>query len=276
MTDRADWYTEHNEATGTAFSLKLGRRVHAERSEYQAIEVYQTETFGYLMTIDDCTMVSTRDNFLYHEMITHPALYAHPKPDDVLVIGGGDCGTLREVLAHDEVKRATQVELDERVTRVAEQYFPELCERNDDPRATLHFGDGIAWVRDAADASLDLIIVDSTDPVGPAEGLFGPAFYADCHRALRAGGLLVQQTESPLLHEQLIRDTHAAMRGAGFAATHLVGFPQPIYPSGWWSVTIAQRDAGELARRPSAVRTRYYNDAIRDAAFARPAFLDDL
>ena len=218
------------------------------------------------------------------------------------MIGGGDCGTLREVLAHDEVRRATQVELDERVTRVAEQYFPELCERNGDPRAALHFDDGIAWVRNAPDASLDVIIVDSTDPVtdgirwvedapagrydviivdntdpiGPAEGLFGPAFYADCHRALRPGGLLVQQTESPLLHEPLIRDTHAAQRAAGFAATHLVSFPQPIYPSGWWSVTIAQRDPGELARRPCRVPTRYYTDAIRDAAFARPAFLSDL
>ncbi len=276
MTDRAEWYTEYNDATGTAFSLKLRRRVHSERSPYQSIEVYETETFGYLMTIDDCTMVSTRDNFLYHEMISHPALYSHPDPREVLVIGGGDCGTLREVLAHDEVRRATQVELDERVTRVAEQYFPELCERNGDPRAALHFDDGIAWVRNAPDASLDVIIVDSTDPVGPAEGLFGPAFYADCHRALRPGGLLVQQTESPLLHEPLIRDTHAAQRAAGFAATHLVSFPQPIYPSGWWSVTIAQRDPGELARRPCRVPTRYYTDAIRDAAFARPAFLSDL
>lgn len=276
MSDTDEWFTERHAGTGTAFSLKVRRRVHAERSAYQLIEVYETETFGYLMTLDGCTMVSTRDNFLYHEMIAHPALHAHPDPREVLIIGGGDCGTLREVLAHESVRSAVQVEIDERVTRVAEQYFPELCERNGDPRATLRFEDGIAYLAACPDASIDVIIVDSTDPVGPAEGLFGPAFYADAVRALRPGGLLVQQTESPLLHEQLIRDTHAAMRRAGFAATHLLGFPQPIYPSGWWSVTLAQRDDTPLARRPCRIPTRYYSDAIRDAAFARPAFLADL
>ncbi|HVT36400.1 MAG TPA: polyamine aminopropyltransferase, partial [Nevskiaceae bacterium] len=231
------WFTEPMEKTGTAFSLKA-KRLHSEKTPYQKIEIWQTETFGYLMTIDGCTMVSTRDNFLYHEMMSHPALNSHPDPKTVVIVGGGDCGTLKEVLKHKGVQSATQVEIDERVTRLAEKYFPELCEANGDKRATLYFGDGIQWMKDAAPGSIDLIIIDSTDPVGPAEGLFGKRFYKDCIKALAKDGMLVQQSESPLLHAELIREMHAAMRDAGFAQTHLLHFPQPIYPSGWWSASI--------------------------------------
>ncbi len=272
------WFTEPMDKTGTAFSLKLGERVHAEQTPYQKIEIYRTETFGHLMVIDGCTMVSTRDNFLYHEMMSHPALYSHPNPRDVVVVGGGDCGTLREVLKHGEVQHATQVEIDERVTRLAEQYFPELCVANGDPRATLFFGDGIAWMKEAAPESLDLIIIDSTDPVGPAEGLFGKKFYVDCLKALRPGGMLVQQSESPLLHIDLIVEMHKAMHDAGFAQTRLLHFPQVIYPSGWWSGSIAQKTAGPLAERldPATLQTldtQYYNAEIHRAAFAVPNFV---
>jgi spermidine synthase len=272
------WFTEAIDQTGTAFSLKLGERVHAERTPYQKIEIYQTRTFGYLMVIDGCTMVSTRENFLYHEMMSHPALNSHPNPQDVVIVGGGDCGTLREVLRHPEVKRATQVEIDERVTRLAEKYFPELCVANNDPRATLYFGDGIAWMKNARPESLDIIIIDSTDPVGPAEGLFGKKFYVDCLRALRPGGLLVQQSESPLLHLELITEMHQAMREAGFAQTRLLHFPQIIYPSGWWSASIAQKTAGALAERLDAtaiarLEAQYYNADTHRAAFALPTFV---
>lgn len=272
------WFTEAVDKTGTAFSLKLGERVHAETTPYQTIEIFRTESFGYLMTIDGCTMVSTRENFLYHEMMSHPALHSHADPREVVIVGGGDCGTLREVLKHPGVRRATQVEIDERVTRLAEQYFPELCSANNDPRAQLYFGDGIAWMKNVAEASLDLIIIDSTDPVGPAEGLFGKKFYLDCIRALRPGGLLVQQSESPLLHLELIVEMHQAMREAGFAQTRLLHFPQPIYPSGWWSASIAQKTAGALAERldPGALATldtQYYNADTHRAAFALPNYV---
>jgi spermidine synthase len=272
------WFTEIVDKTGTAFSLKLGERVHAEKTPYQEIAIYRTDSFGYLMTIDGCTMVSTRDNFLYHEMMSHPALNSHPQPGDVVIVGGGDCGTLREVLKHPQVRRAVQVEIDERVTRLAEQYFPELCASNADPRAELFFGDGIAWMKQVPPASLDVVIIDSTDPVGPAEGLFGRKFYVDCLRALRPGGLLVQQSESPLLHLDLIVEMHGAMRQAGFAQTRLLHFPQPIYPSGWWSASIAQKTAGELVSRLdaqalAALDTQYYNADIHRAAFAVPAFV---
>jgi len=272
------WFTEPMEKTGTAFSLKLGERVHAEQTPYQKIEIYRTETFGHLMVIDGCTMVSTRDNFLYHEMMSHPALNSHAHPANVVVVGGGDCGTLREVLKHPEVENATQVEIDERVTRLAEQYFPELCVANGDPRATLFFGDGIQWMKEAAPESIDLIIIDSTDPVGPAEGLFGRKFYVDCLRALKPDGMIVQQSESPLLHLELITEMHRAMRDAGFAQTRLLHFPQVIYPSGWWSGSIAQKTSAPLAERldepaVSALGTQFYNIETHRAAFALPNFV---
>jgi len=280
MLDKS-WFTEPMEKTGTAFSLKLGEKLHEEQTPYQKIEIYRTETFGNLMVIDGCTMVSTRDNFLYHEMMSHPALNSHPDPKTVVIVGGGDCGTLREVLKHPQVRSATQVEIDERVTRLAEKYFPELCAANTDPRATLFFGDGLQWMKQAKPGSVDLIIIDSTDPVGPAEGLFGKKFYLDCIRALAPDGLLVQQSESPLLHEPLIREMHAAMREAGFAQTHLLHFPQPIYPSGWWSASMAAKKNGALAPRLDEraignLKTRYYSAATHRGAFALPPFLKDL
>ena len=272
------WFSEAIEATGTAFSLK-GHKLHEEQTPYQKIEIWQTETFGYLMTIDGCTMVSTRDNFLYHEMMSHPALNSHPNPQNVVIVGGGDCGTLSEVLKHPEVKRATQVEIDERVTRLAEQYFPELCTRNADPRATLFFGDGIQWMKDATLESIDLIIIDSTDPVGPAEGLFGKRFYLDCIKALKPDGMLVQQSESPLLHLKLIQEMHAAMKEAGFARTHLLHFPQVIYPSGWWSGSIATKTAAPLVERLdekaiAALDVQFYNAGTHRAAFALPTYVN--
>lgn len=270
-----NWFTEAAEQIGTAFSLRLGEKLHEEQSQYQRIEVYATRDFGNLMVIDGYIMLTTRDNFVYHEMMTHPALFAHGNAKDVAIIGGGDCGTLREVCKHESIESVTQIEIDERVTRIAEQYFPELCSANGDPRATLAFDDGIAWMQAAADASLDLIIVDSTDPIGPAEGLFNKAFYQQCKRALRPGGLFVQQSESPLAHTPLIVSMHSAMQEVGFARSHVLSFPQPVYPTGWWSASLAQRDGGTL-NAPTDTHNldlQYYTPAIHNAAFAQPAFL---
>ena len=269
------WFSEAVEKTGTAFGLKAVK-LHSEQTPFQQIEIWQTETFGKLMTIDGCTMVSTRENFLYHEMMSHPALNSHPNPRNVVIVGGGDCGTLREVLKHPEVKTATQVEIDERVTRLSEIHFPELCDKNNDPRATLFFGDGLQWMKDVGPESIDLIIIDSTDPVGVAEGLFGKKFYADCIRALRSDGMLVQQSESPLLHLDLITEMHGAMKECGFAETHLLTFPQVIYPSGWWSGSIACKQAGAMVSRLDAVEaldTQYYNRELHAACFAMPNYV---
>jgi spermidine synthase len=272
------WYTEQWSGQGSAISLKIKAKLHDEHSAYQRIEIFETESFGRLMTLDGLVMVTDRDNFVYHEMMSHPALFAHPDPKRVLIVGGGDCGTLREVLKHPGVERAEQVELDERVTRVAEQFFPELTASNRDPRARLHFADGIAWVRQAAAQSYDVIIVDSTDPVGPAAGLFAEDFYRNCLRALRTPGVLVGQSESPLFHADLIRHMRGALKQAGFDDVATLCFPQCTYPSGWWSATLGGKGVTVSAYRgPAApaesLTTRYYNAVIHGAALASPEFL---
>lgn len=274
-----NWFTEVCEEAGSAFSLRIKRKLHDEQTPYQRIEIYETEQFGNLMAIDGFVMLSSRDNFVYHEMMSHPVLYSHPAPRRVVIVGGGDCGTLREVLKHPEVESVVQVEIDERVTRLSEEYFPELCESNADPRAEFFFGDGIQWIKDAEPGSIDVIIVDSTDPIGPAAGLFSAPFYADCLRALGSNGLLAQQSESPLYHtKSIIRPMHDEMRKAGFLDTLTLHFPQASYPSGWWTATLAGKDlpitfAREEACEERPFETLYYNDAIHRACAATPEFL---
>jgi len=231
------------------------------------------------MLIDGAMMVTTRDNFFYHEMMAHAPLFTHADPKDVVIIGGGDCGTLREVLRHPGVRTAVQCDIDEQVTRMAEKYFPELCESNGDPRATVMFDDGIAFMKNAAPESIDVIIVDSTDPVGPAEGLFNKAFYETCLRALRPGGLLVQQSESPLALMQLILDMRKAMTEAGFVSYRTLPFPQPCYPTGWWSCTIAskeKRDLTQFRKADAATKsfdTQYYTADVHQGALAMPPIM---
>ena len=272
----SEWFTEQLPEAGTAFSLKIKQKLHEEQSEFQFLEIYETETFGNLMVIDGCTMVSTRDNFFYHEMISHPALFTHPDPRRVWIIGGGDCGTLREVLKHPSVEQAVQIDIDERVTRLAEIYFPELCESNNDPRADLKFIDGIKWVKEAEPNSVDIIIVDSTDPAGPAVGLFSEAFYRDCFNCLSEHGMVVQQSESALLHMKLIGEIRNAMSNAGLSHLQTLFFPQCLYPSGWWSATIASKsDLSRFRETESANKpfdTVFYNIDMHKASLAQPEF----
>ena len=273
------WVTEACAEAGSAFSLKIRDKLHEEQTAYQTIAVYETEHFGTALFIDGFVQLTDRDNFIYHEMLVHPAMFTHPDPRSVLIVGGGDCGTLREVLKHPQVQSATQVEIDERVTRVAETHFPELCSANRDIRATFRFTDGIRWVADSAADQYDIILIDSTDPIGPAAGLFSEAFYRDCLRALRPGGILAAQSESPLYHLPLILSMRSAMRCAGFSQTATFNFPQCSYPSGWWSITLAANNADlghfredDVARRQ--FETNYYNAAIHRASVASPEFME--
>jgi spermidine synthase len=274
-----DWLYENFEHTGSAIGFRITRKLDEVQSPFQKIEIFESTDWGNIMTIDGAMMVTTRDNFFYHEMMAHAALYTHAAPKDVVIIGGGDCGTLREVLKHADVRSAVQCDIDEQVTVMAEKYFPELCDGNADPRATVMFDDGIAYMRNAAVESIDLIIVDSTDPVGPAEGLFNQAFFETCWKALRPGGLLVQQSESPLALLNLIHDLRAAMKAAGFAGFRTLPFPQPCYPTGWWSCTIAAKEGRDLTafREADAAAkpflTRYYNAGVHRGALAMPEFL---
>jgi len=275
--DDKTWFTECSEEQGIAFSLSINGKLHEEQSPYQKIEIYDTRKFGNLMVIDGFIMLTQRDNFVYHEMISHPALFTHPDPKKVLIIGGGDCGTLREVLKHPGIEKVQQIDIDERVTRLAEQYFPELCESNDDSRAELMFIDGIKWVADAPDNYYDVIIIDSTDPIGPAEGLFAKSFYQDCWRALGENGLIIQQSESPLLHMNILSKMYTDMKGAGFIDSLTFFFPQCVYPSGWWSTTMASKDNAlvnfrEADAEAKLFNTRYYNASVHRGAMCAPSF----
>lgn len=272
------WFTEICAEGGSAFSLKINKKLYEEKTPYQLIEIYETEQFGNLMVIDGLVMLAARDNFFYHEMMAHPVLFTHDNPKDVLIIGGGDCGTLREVLKHPEVEHVHQVEIDERVTRLAEQYFPELCVSNSDRRAEIHFGDGIGWVKKAQAHSYDIIIIDSTDPIGPAQELFSQGFYRDCHRALRSGGIIVHQSESPLYHMDILKNMYGAMGGAGFTDISSLYFPQCVYPSGWWTATMAGKDRAVTVFRDNTANakqfaTNYYNMDIHRSALAIPEFV---
>ncbi len=263
---------------GAAFSLKITRLLDEVQSPFQHIAVYATEHWGNLMVIDDAFMLTSLENFVYHEMLVHPALFAHPAPRDVIIIGGGDCGTLSEVLKHTEVARVTQIDIDEQVTRMAEKWFPELCTRNNDPRATLRFEDGVKFMREAKDASADIIIVDSTDPVGPGEGLFGAHFIADCFRVLREGGILVSQSESPFYHMPVLQNVHRAMQQAGFRDRRSLLFPQPVYPGGSITCTLARKggtldDFREADVNAKHFATRFYNAGIHRGALTPPEFV---
>jgi spermidine synthase len=273
------WFYENFEHTGSAIGFRTVRKLDEVQSPFQKIEIFETTDFGNLMVIDGAMMVSTRENFFYHEMMAHAPIYTHAAPKNIVIIGGGDCGTLRECLKHADVETVVQCDIDEQVTRMAEKYFPELCESNNDARATVMFDDGIAYMQNAAPESIDIIIVDSTDPVGPAEGLFNRAFYENCFKALRPDGILVQQSESPLALMHLIQDMIAAMGDAGFQSFRTLPFPQPCYPTGWWSCTMASKQTRNLAEfrlqdaAAKAFRTEYYNAGVHVGALAQPEFM---
>lgn len=272
------WFTEQCEQSGIAMSLKLKHKIVEKQSRFQKIEIYETTDFGYLMVIDGCTMLSSRDHFLYHEMMTHPALFTHEQPKNVAIIGGGDCGILSQVLKHDSIESVIQVDIDALVTEMSQRYFPQLCDNNNDPRAELKFMNGAEFMQTAKPDSYDVIIIDSNDPIGPSEALFNHTFYQDCLNALRAGGILVQQSQSPVLHQDFIKAMRDKMFSVGFDDLQTLLFPQPIYPSGIWSCTLA-RKAGQFGtfRQADAnllaEQFEYYNSAIHLAGMQLPNFL---
>ena len=276
---RKNWFTEECTECGTAFSLEVIKKLHEEQTPFQKIEIYATKSFGNLMVLDGFVMLTERDNFIYHEMMVHPVLFSHHSPHKIVIVGGGDCGTLQEVAKHSCVNQIYQVEIDEKVTRLSEKYFPDLCTSNDDPRIKFVFNDAIQWMQEADEDSVDIVIIDSTDPIGPAEGLISTSFYKDCFRVLKSDGLLVQQSESPIIHLQsIIHPMHKCMHDAGFINTKLINFPQPCYPTGWWSATLTSKNEQDVFARENEVlnlgiKTMYYNHAIHHASFAMPQFL---
>jgi spermidine synthase len=279
-------YTEYwEERTGLTFGLESV--LFTGRSEYQHVQVLQTDAFGRLLALDGLVMLTERDEFVYHEMIAHPALCLLPRPKRLLVVGGGDGGTVREMLRYPDVEHVDLVEIDQMVIDVSREFLPEVSAALDNPRLQVHVRDGIEFVKNAADGSYDFVVVDSTDPVGFAEGLFGEDFYRDCVRILSDDGILVSQTESPFdrTFQKSMRQAHELLDRL-FAEAHIYLAHIPTYPTGTWSFMMATKglhpvrdfDAERAARRlaPFAEELKYYNPELHTGAFALPNFARSL
>lgn len=256
--------------------LRVDRIVHYERTDLQELVIFDNASFGRVMALDGVVQLTERDHHVYHEMIAHVPILGHGRVADVLVIGGGDGGALAQILRHEGV-RATLVEIDGSVIETARAYLPTICEGAfDHPRAEVIVGDGVEFVA-RSERRFDVIVVDSTDPVGPAEALFTPAFYADCKRCLRAGGVLVTQNGVPFFQGPQIARTHAA-RTALFSDATLYLAPVPTYTGGPIALGFASDDAaarGDLAGvterfAQSGLATRHYAPDVHVAAFALP------
>ncbi len=265
------FYEPYNDIS--AIGIHITELRHHERSEFQDIKVYDTVGHGRLLLLDDMVMLTELDEFVYHELITHIPLCVHPAPREVLVIGGGDGGTVREVLKHPGVERVVLCEIDERVTRVCQQWIPKVAGRLDDPRVELVFSDAIDYVRTHHN-TFDAALVDSSEPIGAAAGLFEASFFADLRRALRPGGVISAQTESPFYAADTVRSVFGELRGV-FREVHGYIASIPTYPSGCWTFALAsdERSPQHLdERRAAALRCDYFNPAIGRAAFALPEF----
>jgi spermidine synthase len=227
-----------------------------------------------VLVLDGIFQTSERDEYFYHEMLVHPALCTAPVIERVLIIGGGDGGTAREVLRHDAVREVVMVEIDERVVSVAQQYLGGIGTAFSDSRLDLRICDGVQYLRDAPDASFDVVILDGSDPVGPSVGLFGTEFYRQCQRVLIADGVLALQSESFFQTHELWHDIQRALKEVFAQVDPYLGMV-PLYGTGTWSWTLCSRDLDPLRvieQRASAVEehTRYYHQAIHRAAFALP------
>jgi spermidine synthase len=270
------WYTEQ-QTDNQRFSTRVTQTLRTEQTEFQSLEVFETPQWGRMLTLDGLVMTTDRDEFVYHEMITHVPLFAHPHPEHVCVIGGGDGGAIREIIKHPSVKTATLVEIDGRVIEASKEYFPQISSGLSDPRVTVKVDDGIKHLAETKDR-YDLIIVDSTDPIGPAVGLFAREFYENVLAALRADGLFVAQTESPFYHPDFIHDTFTTVKSI-FPVTRLYLAAIPTYPSGLWSFTVGSKRHDPAAPAPGRAltfETRYYTPELHRGAFALPKFVGDL
>jgi len=259
-------------------AFRVTRLVHTEQTPYQHLEIYDSAIFGRMLVLDGAVQTTEREEFVYHEMLAHPALCAHPAPKRVLIIGGGDGGALEEALKHP-LEGATLVEIDEAVVRTSREYLAGVAGRAfEDPRATLVIGDGIAYAGETAER-FDVALVDSTDPQGPAVGLFAPEFYGTIARKLTPGGLLVVQSGSAMYQRDLIRSVRRTMRPF-FPVVRTYVAAVVEYPGTLWSFTVgslgpdpAVVPPDTIAKRTAGFGLRYYTPIGHQAAFAAPPFL---
>lgn len=279
------WFTDRDE--NIALSLRhRGNALFREESDYQKIEVFDTYAYGRMLACDNMVMCTEYDEYVYHEMIAHVPMLTHPDPRKVLVIGGGDGGTARELLKHGNVEEVVMVEIDERVIAASRQHLPTLSQGFADERLHLIVDDGIKYVQQSPSNTFDLVIVDSTDPVGPATGLFSETFYQDIHRVLNDNGILVTQSESPRFKREVYQQVYTTFKrifGPELVFSYLVFIP--TYPTGMWSFSFSSKGRTHpwhhLDDQQAWAFTRnhdlqYYNPEVHRAAFALPNFVHQM
>ncbi|HEY8346555.1 MAG TPA: polyamine aminopropyltransferase [Symbiobacteriaceae bacterium] len=271
----SDWLTEE-QTPGYRTQWKIRRVLYETQTPYQHLQVVEMEDFGKALVLDSAVQTTVGDEYIYHEMIAHVPLLTHPNPQRVLVVGGGDGGTVREVLKHPEVQHVDMVEIDEAVIEACRKYLPEIACAFDDPRLSLHVADGIAWMS-KANNEYDVILVDSSDPVGPAVGLFRESFYQDVFRALKPGGIFVCQTLSPFFNQQLIRDVHRIVARI-FPIARLCLTVVPTYPSGFHCFTLGSKeyDPAQGPIRSPGFPTKWYTPEVHRASFVLPPVVAEL
>lgn len=272
------WYTEEH-TDNVRFSIKVKQQLFSGQSDFQKIDVFESEEFGKFFTLDGLMMVNEKDEFVYHDMIVHPAMASNPDIKKVLVIGAGDGGTVRELTRYESLEQIDMVEIDKMVVDVCREFLPQTACKLDDPRVNLYFEDGVAFVKKEKNF-YDLIIVDSTDPIGPGEGLFTTEFYQDCYDALTENGILVNQSESPYYPQYV----HEFKRSYGkiskiFPLSKTYQFHIPTYPSGHWLFGFASKGIDPVNNdrveewNALGLETQYYNTDIHRGAFMLPNFV---
>ncbi len=279
------WFTDKDE--NQALSLRFTGEVFFDvQSTFQRVRILESYKYGKMLALDDMVMTTIDDEFHYHEMISHPAMFTLGNAKNVLVIGGGDGGTIREILRHDSVEKVTMVEIDGEVINACKEHLPQIAAEFDNPKLELIVDDGIAFVKTAAAGSYDLIIVDGSDPVGPAEGLFSTEFYQNCYNALKPNGILVAQGESPKFNDKAFAELNKTLQGIfGADKAPISLFFVPTYPTGMWCFQYGIKgenhpkkvtNQAEIDAFVESKGLRYYNSDIHTASFATPNFVKEL
>lgn len=270
------WFTE-KQTENFGITIKVNKTLHTEQTEFQKLDMVETEEFGNMLLLDGMVMTSQVDEFVYHEMVAHPALNTHPNPEHVLVVGGGDGGVIREIMKHEKVKKATLVEIDGKVIEYSKQYLPSIAGELDNPRVEVIVGDGFMHIVKSKN-QYDVIMVDSTEPVGPAAPLFERGFYQGIYEALKEDGMFVAQTDNPWFKSDLIRKVNKDIKEI-FPITRAYVANIPTYPSGMWMFQMGSKKYDPLEVDVASIperETKYYTPRLHGAAFVLPKFVEDM
>ena len=272
------WFSECHTAN-VRLSLKMDKQLFSEVSEYQRVEIYDSLEYGRVLVLDGRIMITERDEFIYHEMITHVPMCVNPAIKKVLLVGGGDGGSARELLKYETIEKIDLVEADETIVRACRKFIPQTAGCLDNPRVEIFFADALKFVRRKSD-EYDLIIVDSTDSSGAGEGLFTKEFYGNCYNALQSAGILINQHENPFYNRDALAMERAHKRLTGsFPIVRVYQINIPTYPAGQWLFGFASKKFHPTIEVACAVwenlqiETRYYNTNIHFGAFALPTYV---